>query len=247
MSQVLSFIIPAYNESATIETITRKVMGLELPKGFGKEIIIINDCSGDNTLEIINKIASENKIVKVLDNAANLGKSQTVRKGILESTGDYVVVQDADLEYEPADIVFLLENLLKHDCDVAYGNRFGKFNGVIYWKNFLGNIFLSSISNLFTIWHTRVAIPDMEVCYKLVKGPIFRDIAKNIQSTSNFGIEPEITAKLSKYHLNKKGDFLKFIILPVSYTPRSVEEGKKMKAFSDGFKALVEIFRFNLF
>jgi glycosyltransferase involved in cell wall biosynthesis len=242
---LLSIIIPAYNETKTLPTIVSKVLNIKLPKGFTKEIIIVNDSSTDDTLKIANKLANQHAEIKVLSNETNQGKSQTVRKGMLESTGDWVVIQDADLEYDPDDIVFILENVLKHNCDVGYGNRFALNNGVIYWKNFIGNIGLSSISNLFTIWHNRVFIPDMEVCYKLIRGSIARDIASTIISKSNFGIEPEITAKLSKYRKNQ--DFLKFIILPIRYYPRSIAEGKKMKAFRDGFKALFEIIYFNIF
>lgn len=259
MSQLLSYVIPAYNEEKTLEDIVGQVLKTKLPKGYEKEVIIVNDCSKDKTESIAKSLAKTHSEVKVLTNKTNLGKSQTVRRGILESTGDYVVIQDADLEYDPLDIVFLFEQLLHTDSDVAYGNRFGKYNGVIYWKNFLGNVFLSFISNLFTIRHNRVYIPDMEVCYKIIRGDVARELAKNLKSKSNFGFEPEITAKLSKYRFNNEQlklrkkkfesdpDYLKFIILPISYYPRSIAQGKKMKAFQDGFKALGEIIRFNIF
>jgi glycosyltransferase involved in cell wall biosynthesis len=241
----LSIVIPAYNETQTLEKIVFKVVDVKLPDDFEKEIIIVNDCSKDNTLELAEKLSTIHSNIKVLTNHKNIGKSQTVRKGVLASTGDWVVIQDADLEYEPEDFATILEFVIKHNCDVGYGNRFGLNNGVIYWKNFCGNIFLSTISNLFTIWHNRVFIPDMEVCYKLIRGDVAREIAETITSTSNFGIEPEITAKLSKYR--NKCDFLKFVIVPIRYYPRSVLQGKKMKAFQDGFKALVEIIKFNVF
>lgn len=241
----LSFIIPAYNESKTIVQLLTKVIDLNLPQAFKKEIIVVDDCSKDDTNSLVKEVASKYSYIKLLKNPQNLGKSQSVRAGILESSGDYVVIQDADLEYNPDDIVFILENMLKHNMDVGYGNRFGKDNGMIYSKNFYGNLLLSFFSNLFTIGKIRVNIPDMEVCYKLIRGDIARELAIDIVSKSNFGFEPEITAKLSKYKLN--GDNLKFIILPISYYPRTYEEGKKMKAFEDGFKALIEIIRFNLF
>lgn len=241
----LSIIVPCFNEAKNLPAILSKLIDLKLPENFSKEIIVINDKSTDNSLEILQSFAAQHNFITILNNPFNLGKSQSVKKGILASKGDWVVIQDADLEYEPEDFVFILEQVLKHNCDVGYGNRFGLYNGVIYWQNFLGNLFLSFFSNLFTIWKTRVFIPDMEVCYKLVRGEIFRELAKDIVSKSNFGFEPEITAKLSKY---KKGqEYLKFIILPIRYNPRSFAEGKKMKAFRDGFKALIEIIKYNLF
>jgi glycosyltransferase involved in cell wall biosynthesis len=242
---VLSIIIPAYNEAKTLDKIIEKVLSINLPNKFNKELIIVNDCSTDDTLKVAKKLSDSHSEIKVLSNESNLGKSQTVRKGILESTGDWVVIQDADLEYDPQDIVFILENVLKNNCDVGYGNRFGLDNGMIYWHNFVGNYFLSFFSTIFTFLKIRVNIADMEVCYKLMRGDICREIAKNITSKSNFGFEPEVTAKLANY--KKDGKNLQFIILPIKYYPRSIAEGKKMKAFRDGFKALFEIIYFNLF
>lgn len=241
----LSIIIPAYNEEKTLESIVNLVLKVKLPNNFEKEILIVNDASKDSTLEIANKLAKLNQEIKILNNQVNLGKSQTVKKGILASSGDFVVIQDADLEYNPQEISFLLEQLLKNKCDVAYGNRFGIHNGVIYTQNFVGNLLLSFISSIFTTIRLRVVIPDMEVCYKMINGGVARDIAKTLTSTSNFGFEPEITAKLSRYKFNSQ--HLKFIVLPISYNPRSVAEGKKMSALKDGLKALFEILKYNLF
>jgi glycosyltransferase involved in cell wall biosynthesis len=243
--KTLSYIVPAYNEEQNLELIIEKVLSTTLPHRTKKEIIIINDKSKDKTLTVAKALAKKHKEITVLNNTKNLGKTQTVRKGILKSTGDYVVIQDADLEYDPEDIVLLYDQLLKNKCDVAYGNRFGVDNGFVYFANFYGNIFISFISSLFTSSRLHVMIPDMEVCYKMVRRDVIRDIAQGIISTSNFGFEPEITAKLSRYKLN--GEKLKFIVLPIRYYPRTVEEGKKMKAFQDGFKALFEILRFNIF
>ncbi len=242
----LSIIIPAYNEEKTLEQIIQKVLDVKLVSGFKKEIIICNDCSKDNTLKIAKKLEKSHKEIKVISNEKNLGKTQTVRAGILESTGDFVVIQDADLEYEPEDFAFMLKQTTKQNADVCYGNRFGKYNGVIYWKNFYGNLFLSIISSFFTSSRLRIFIPDMEVCYKMIRGDVAREIAPDIVSTSNFGFEPEITAKLSRYQ-KKDSECLNFLILPISYYPRSIEEGKKMNAFKDGIKALWEIIKFNLF
>lgn len=242
---ILSYVIPAYNESKTLEEIVEKVLEVELPDNYQKEIVIVNDCSKDTTLKIAKELESKHPSVKVIDNTINLGKTQSVKKGILTTTGDYVVIQDADLEYDPEDTAFLLTQLLKNDCDVAYGNRFGIDNGMIYVQNFYGNIFISLVSSIFTSYRLRVIITDMEVCYKMVKGDVIREIAPSIESKSNFGFEPEITARLSRY--KKNDNRLKFIVLPIKYHPRTVAEGKKMKALEDGFKALIEIIKFNLF
>jgi glycosyltransferase involved in cell wall biosynthesis len=242
----LSIIIPAYNEEKTLLTIIEKVLNFKLPNNIEKEILILNDASKDKTPEIIDQLAKKHKEIKAIHNEKNLGKSQTVRKGILESTGDLIVIQDADLEYEPEEISLLVEKLQEENLDVVYGNRFGKKNKVIYIQNFLGNKFLSLISNIFTYLRIRKWIPDMEVCYKLINGEVARELAQNLTAKSNFGFEPEITAKLSRYK-KAKGSHLKFGIVPISYHPRTIEEGKKMKAISDGFKALKEIITYNLF
>lgn len=241
----LSYIIPAYNEEQNLEKIVEKVLKTTLPKKYKKELIIVNDKSKDGTKKIGEDLAKKYKEVTFYSNKKNMGKTQTVKKGILKSKGDHVVIQDADLEYDPDDIVLMLEQLLKHKCDVAYGNRFGVDNGVGYTANFYGNIFLSFISSIFTSSRLHVMIPDMEVCYKMIRGDVARDIAKTIESTSNFGFEPEITAKLSKYKIDD--EHLDFIVLPIRYYPRTIEEGKKMNAIPDGIKALIEILKFNLF
>jgi glycosyltransferase involved in cell wall biosynthesis len=245
MSRLLSIIIPIYNEEKTLSQILEKVLEINLPENYQKEIILCNDCSKDSSQQIIDEYCEKYDFIKSIKNSKNLGKTQTVKNGLLKSTGDWVVIQDADLEYDPEDLVFMLDQALNRKVDVVYGNRFGQYNGVIYWKNFLGNLFLSIFSNFFTIFRIRVFIPDMEVCYKMIRGDIIREIAPQITSTSNFGFEPEITARLG--HYCKNIDHLNFLILPISYYPRSIEEGKKMNAFKDGIKALVEIVKFNLF
>lgn len=241
----LSILIPAYNEEKTLKALVEKVLSVEFPENINLELIIINDGSKDTTSQIAHGLEEQYKgMLFAYDNEKNVGKSQTVRNALLKSNGDLVVIQDADFEYEPNEIVDLLNLMIDKDLDVVYGNRFGKKNKVIYWQNYIGNIGLSFISNIFTFPRIWKYIPDMEVCYKLIKGDVARDIAQNIVSTTNFGVEPEITAKLSKYKLNSKR--LKFGVVAISYFPRSIAEGKKMKALEDGFKALKEILRFNL-
>ncbi|BCX13521.1 MAG: glycosyl transferase [Candidatus Dojkabacteria bacterium] len=218
---------------------------LNFQDGWSKEIIIVNDGSKDKTFDIMKDLAKKFPEVKIFENERNMGKTQTVKNGLLKTKGDVVVIQDADFEYYPEEIPTLLEKMIKESLDVVYGNRFGKKNKVIYWKNYYGNRFLSAFSNLFTYPRIKTWIPDMEVCYKMVNGDIFRELAKTIESKSTFGLEPEVTAKLSKY--KKDGKHLKFGIIAISYKPRTIEEGKKMHAFKDGSKALFEILKFNLF
>ncbi len=241
----LSIIIPCFNEENTLKKIVKKVIDVNLDT-WEKEIIIINDASKDKSLKIAQNLSKKNpEIISVINSHFNQGKTQTVKKGILASTGDYIIIQDADLEYEPNDFPNLLEKINKKNADVVYGNRFGKNNKIIYIKNYIGNKFLSFISNIFTYPRIRVWIPDMEVCYKLIKGEIARKLAKTIESTSNFGFEPEITAKLAKYK-KENNERLNFQIVAINYNPRTIEEGKHMNAFKDGFKALWEIIKFNI-
>lgn len=247
---LLSIIIPAFNEEKTISEVLEKISMLKITDHnnleIEKEIIVVNDCSGDKTEEIVTALSKKYPIIKLLTNQENMGKSQSVKRGILDSTGDWVVIQDADLEYDPEDFVFILQQVLKNNCDVGYGNRFGIDNGIGYIANFWGNIFVSACSSIFTSARLHVYIPDMEVCYKLIRGAVAREIGKDLVSRSNFGFEPEITARLSRY---KKADnvHLKFIVLPIKYYPRTFAEGKKMHAVKDGIKAIIEIIKFNLF
>jgi glycosyltransferase involved in cell wall biosynthesis len=241
----LSIVVPAYNEERTIAMMLLSLKQLDLGE-ISKEIIVVNDASKDQTLEMAQVVADGEPDPKtgfiLLNNEHNMGKSQSVKRGILASSGDLVVIQDADLEYEPKELVEFVNVFLQdNDLSVVYGDRFGKNNKVVYWQNWFGNRFLTLVSNLFT---TRYGfrVGDMEVCYKMVVGDVMRELAATIKSTSNFGFEPEITAKLAK-HKPK----LKLKEIPITYRPRTIAEGKHMKAFRDGFKALREIITFNLF
>lgn len=243
--KTLSIVIPIYNESKTLEQLLNKVVAVEMPHNIKSEIILVNDGSKDNSLEIMEEFQKKYPNVKAYSNPKNSGKTQTVKNGISYTTGDWVVIQDADLEYEPNELKDLLNLMLEKNLDVVYGNRFGKKNKVIYWKNYIGNRMLSLFSNFFTYPRLRVFIPDMEVCFKLIDGEIARKLGKKIKSKSKFGLEPEITARLSRYR--KDGKRLKFGIVPISYYPRTIAEGKKMSAFKDGLKALKEIIQYNVF
>lgn len=243
MRKKISIIIPVYNEEKTLEEIFSKVKSLSF-RDFDQEIIIVNDCSTDSSTNILGKLHQKNPSLLVINHQTNKGKSQSVKTGMLRATGEVVVVQDADLEYNPEDLIKMLDLMIEKNADVVYGNRFGKKNRVIYWKNYWGNRFLSLLSNIFTYPKIKVMIPDMEVCYKMISQDVIKNIVRDITSTSNFGIEPEITAMLSKCRRDNKP--LKFEIFPVDYFPRTIKEGKKMKAFSDGFKAIKEILKYNL-
>lgn len=241
----LSIVIPIYNEEKTLETLVNKVLDVKFPQNITTEIILINDGSKDKSAEIMKKLTDAHPhIIKSFHNEKNSGKTQTVKNGLSFTTGDCVVIQDADLEYDPQELIDLINLMLEKNLDVVYGDRFGKKNKVVYWQNYIGNRALSLFSNLFTYPRIKTFIPDMEVCYKMMNGEVARELGKTIKSTSKFGLEPEITAKLSKYKLN--GKHLKFGIVPISYYPRTIAEGKKMSAFSDGAKALKEILEYNL-
>lgn len=241
---LLSIVIPAYNEEKTLEELVNRVLKVKFPNDIDTEIIVVNDGSKDSTGKIAKALEKKHKNIKAFDNAKNSGKSQTVRNGILKTKGDIVVIQDADFEYDPNELVDLLNLMRTNDLEVVYGNRFGKKNKVIYWQNYIGNKFLSFVSNIFTYPRIGVWLPDMEVCYKMIRGDIARKLGEDITSTTMFGLEPEITAKLSIYTIDKRR--LKFGVVPITYNARTIAEGKKMKAFSDGFKAIVEIVKFNI-
>lgn len=236
----LSIVIPAYNEGKTIAKLLELVYDLKLPYSYEKEIIIVNDFSSDSTGLVVRGKISKWRNAKLIDNDKNLGKTQSVKKGLTETTGDFVVIQDADLEYDPKDLIKMLRLAIEDNLDVVYGNRFSGQNKMLYRSFYLGNKLVTFVSNLFTFLRIRRVIPDMEVCYKLVRGDIIRKIAPRIVSKSGFGLEPEITARLAR----TKG--LRWGIVPISYNPRTIEEGKKIN-YIDGIKAIVEIIRFNLF
>lgn len=231
----LSIVIPAHNEVAQIGKLLNLVKAVEWPLAI--EIIVIDDGSTDDTVAQVNKQLSST--LRLVTNDHNLGKSQTVKKGIQLTSGDLVVVQDADLEYNPQDLLKFLKIFREQNVQVVYGNRFGKANPVIYWQNWFGNRFLSLFSSLFTYPKARMWTNDMEVCYKMMQGDLARQIAAELTSTSSFGLEPEITARLA----NRKVHYAE---VPVSYMPRSKKQGKHISASKDGLLALWQIVRYNL-
>ena len=223
----LSIVIPVYNEKDTIDEIVRRVQNVE----FEKEIIIVDDCSNDGTRDKINKISGNN--IKKLFHEENKGKGAALRTGFQHVTGDIVIIQDADLEYNPKEYSNLIEPILDGRADVVYGSRFlGGPHRVLFFWHYVGNKILTTLSNMLT----NLNLTDMETCYKVFKANVIKDI--NIRS-NRFGFEPEITAKLAK----KK---CKIYELPVSYSGRDYMEGKKI-GWKDGVVALYCIARFKLF
>lgn len=231
----LSIIMPCYNEKATIEKILDEVMAVDLGK-IKKEIIIVDDGSKDGTRDILKNLASTNKTLKLIFQDVNQGKGAALKRGILESTGDVLVIQDADLEYDPQEYTRLLYPILRGQADVVYGSRFigGEPHRIIYYRNQVANKFLTMLSNLFT----GLNLTDMETCYKMIRGDLARQLGKDLKA-QRFGFEPEITARIAKSNA-------RVYEIGISYYGRSKEEGKKI-GMRDGIKAIWEIIRFNTF
>lgn len=223
----LSIVIPAYNEKNTIDEIVRRVQNVELEK----EIIIVDDCSDDGTRDKIDKISGNN--IKKLFHEKNKGKGASLRTGFQHVTGDIVIIQDADLEYNPKEYPNLIEPILDGRADVVYGSRFlGGPHRVSFFWHYVGNKILTTLSNMLT----NLILTDMETCYKVFKAEIIKDIKLR---SNRFGFEPEITAKLAKRKC-------RIYELPISYSGRDYNEGKKI-GWKDGIVALYYIVRFRLF
>lgn len=233
----LSIIIPAYNEARTIHLILDRVKEVTLINGITKELIIVNDCSTDDTDQVLQQYIAANPQLDVqyFRHEVNKGKGAAIHSGIGKATGQYLVIQDADLEYDPEEFNILLKPVLRGSADVVFGSRFlgGNSHRILFFWHSIGNKFLTTLSNMFT----NLNLTDMETCYKLCKTSIIQAIKLKEQ---RFGFEPEITAKLARI------PEIRIYEVGISYYGRTYKEGKKIN-WKDGIRAIFCILKYNLF
>ena len=235
----LSIVIPVYNEQATVQQLVRRVVEAPLPAGMTREVVCVNDHSADATAAKLDELPSlfPNVPFQILHKPANQGKGAALRDGFARATGDVVLVQDADLEYDPSEYATLLEPLLSGRADVVYGSRFhsSRPHRVLYFWHSVGNKLLTMLSNMFT----NLNLTDMETCYKVVRAEVLRRIAP--LKCDRFGFEVEVTAKVAKLRPP-----VRIFEVGIAYYGRSYEEGKKI-TWKDGIKAILTIVRFRFF
>lgn len=235
--KTLSVIIPAYNEGKTIHLILDKVKDVNLLNDIQKEIIIVNDFSSDNTTDAVEKYKTENPELNIqfYHQPKNMGKGAALHRGVKEAKGEYMIIQDADLEYDPEEYNDLLRPVVNGFADVVYGSRFmgGNPHRILFFWHSIGNKFLTKLSNMFS----NLNLTDMETCYKLIK----TDVAQSLNlKEQRFGFEPEITAKLSRV------PNIRIYEVGISYYGRTYEEGKHI-GWKDGFRAIYCILKYNIF
>ncbi len=223
----LSVVIPVYNERQWIKELLRRVQAVPVPK----EVIVVDDCSTDGTRDLLRELESDE--VRVIYQAHNQGKGAALRTGFAHAAGDVIVVQDADLEYDPAEYPRLIQPILENRADVVYGSRFiGESHRVLYFWHYVANKMLTTLSNMFT----NLNLTDMETCYKVFRREVLADITLK---SNRFGFEPEITAKIAK----RRSPSWRIYEVPISYSGRTYEEGKKI-GLRDAFNALYCIIRY---
>jgi glycosyltransferase involved in cell wall biosynthesis len=234
MSKKLTIVIPAYNESKTIHLILDKVRAVNLLEDIQKEIVIVDDCSKDGTYETIQEYIQNNSVAEIslYKHEKNQGKGAALHTGIKKATGDFVIVQDADLEYDPEEYNILLKPMIDGVADVVYGSRFmgGNPHRILFFWHSIGNKFLTFMSNMMT----NLNLTDMETCYKLFRSEVIQGLDLK---EKRFGFEPEVTAKIAKI----KG--IRIYEVGISYYGRTFEEGKKI-GWKDGFRAIFCILKY---
>jgi glycosyltransferase involved in cell wall biosynthesis len=235
MTHTLSVVIPAYNEENTIQTILEQVLGLKIGE-IQIEMIIINDCSTDGTRALVESYIDKNPAyaIRLIDQEKNMGKGAAIRRGIEEASGEFLIIQDADLEYDPREYKDLLNPLLNDKADVVYGSRFIGSNPhrILFFWHSLGNKLLTFLSNMFN----NLNLTDMETCYKMFRSEAIKKI--HLQE-NRFGFEPEVTAKIARI------PGIRIYEVGISYYGRTYSEGKKIN-WKDGFRAIYCIFKYGV-